>query len=142
MREIAKLVDKYIDGATTGAEERALKEWMESHANDIPEEWQWLAALFEYEKQDQKSNKRQGRTINIRTIIMASCAASVALLIAISAIVSANRRTENFAVINGDRTTDREAVISEAIAALDMLSLADEETTVNATEREGNEQRD
>lgn len=48
IKRIQKLLDKYMDGATSNEEETTLRKYFEEHGNDIPEEWESYRALFSY----------------------------------------------------------------------------------------------
>ena len=45
---IKQLLDKYLDGETSSAEERALRGYFTNRDNNIPEEWMPYKALFAY----------------------------------------------------------------------------------------------
>jgi len=45
---IKQLLDKYLDGETSSAEERALRGYFTNRDNNIPEEWMPYRALFAY----------------------------------------------------------------------------------------------
>ena len=45
---IKQLLDKYLDGETSSAEERALRGYFTNRDNNIPEEWMPCKALFAY----------------------------------------------------------------------------------------------
>ena len=45
---IKQLLDKYLDGETSSAEERVLRGYFTNRDNNIPEEWMPYRALFAY----------------------------------------------------------------------------------------------
>ena len=85
--QIAVLVEKFLDGRTTNAEERELYAWFSSA--EVPEEWSDLKAMFawyeeglpEQTKMRQAEKPRNKRSMWLALGSMAGIAASVALII-------------------------------------------------------------
>lgn len=85
--QIAELVEKFLDGRTTNAEERELYAWFSTA--EVPEEWSDLKAMFTwYEegmpeqtqtKQAEKPRSRRSMWLSLGSV--AGIAASVALII-------------------------------------------------------------
>lgn len=139
---IKQLLDKYLDGDTSSAEERALRGYFTNNDNIIPEEWMPYRALFAYIAEEQadsaetsataeRSRIRTGRTIRHGWIYTAITAAA-AILIAV-VMISLPRSNDNFAVIDGKVYTNRKVVEEEALKALEMVS-SDEDDSFDALE--------
>jgi hypothetical protein len=85
--QIADLVEKFLDGRTTNAEERELYAWFSSE--DVPDEWSDLKAMFawydegmpEPTQSQQAVKPRSRRSMWLTLGSVASVAASVALVI-------------------------------------------------------------
>ena len=83
--QIAELVEKFLDGCTTNAEERELYVWFSSA--EVPEEWSDLKAMFAWyeegmpEQTQQTVKPRSRRSMWLALGSMAGIAASVALVI-------------------------------------------------------------
>jgi len=138
---IKQLLDKYLDGETSSAEERALRGYFTNKDNDIPEEWTAYRALFTYiaeERADEvdiaEERVGEGETaetvdINVnkagkahrRGWIYAAATAAAAILIAV-VMISLPRSNDNYAVIDGKVYTNKKVVEDEALKALQMVS--------------------
>lgn len=85
--QIAELVEKFLDGRTTNAEERELYAWFSTA--EVPEEWSDLKEMFawyeegmpEQTKMRQAEKPRSKRSMWLALCSMAGIAASVALVI-------------------------------------------------------------
>lgn len=83
--QIAVLVEKFLDGRTTNAEERELYAWFSSA--EVPEEWSDLKEMFAWyeegmpEQTQQTVKPRSRRSMWLALGSMAGIAASVALII-------------------------------------------------------------
>lgn len=85
--QIAELVEKFLDGRTTNAEERELYAWFSSA--EVPEEWSDLKEMFawyeegmpEQTKMKQAKKPRNKRSMWLALGTVAGIAASVALVI-------------------------------------------------------------
>lgn len=62
---IKQLLDKYLDGETSSAEERALRGYFTNKANNIPEEWMPYRALFTYIAEERADEGETAETIDI-----------------------------------------------------------------------------
>lgn len=128
---IKQLLDKYLDGETSSAEERALRGYFTNKGNNIPEEWMPYRALFTYIAEERADEGETAETIDInvnkagkahrRGWIYAAATAAAAILIAV-VIISLPRSNDNYAVIDGKVYTNKKVVEDEALKALQMVS--------------------
>lgn len=128
---IKQLLDKYLDGETSSAEERALRGYFTNKDNDIPEEWMPYKALFTYIAEERADEGETAETIDInvnkagkahrRGWIYAAATAAAAILIAV-VMISLPRSNDNYAVIDGKVYTNKKVVEDEALKALQMVS--------------------
>lgn len=128
---IKQLLDKYLDGETSSAEERALRGYFTNKGNDIPEEWMPYRALFTYIAEERTDEGETAETIDInvnkagkahrRGWIYAAATAAAAILIAV-VMISLPRSNDNYAVIDGKVYTNKKVVEDEALKALQMVS--------------------
>lgn len=128
---IKQLLDKYLDGETSSAEERALRGYFTNRDNNIPEEWMPYKALFAYIAEERADEGETAETIDInvnkagkahrRGWIYAAATAAAAILIAV-VMISLPRSNDNYAVIDGKVYTNKKVVEDEALKALQMVS--------------------
>lgn len=128
---IKQLLDKYLDGETSSAEERALRGYFTNKGNNIPEEWMPYRALFTYISEERADEGETAETIDInvnkadkahrRGWIYAAATAAAAILIAV-VMISLPRSNDNYAVIDGKVYTNKKVVEDEALKALQMVS--------------------
>lgn len=128
---IKQLLDKYLDGETSSAEERALRGYFTNKGNNIPEEWMPYRALFTYIAEERADEGETAETIDInvnkagkahrRGWIYAAATAAAAILIAV-VMISLLRSNDNYAVIDGKVYTNKKVVEDEALKALQMVS--------------------
>ena len=128
---IKQLLDKYLDGETSSAEERALRGYFTNKGNDIPDEWMPYRALFTYISEERADEGETAETIDInvnkagkahrRGWIYAAATAAAAILIAV-VMISLPRSNDNYAVIDGKVYTNKKVVEDEALKALQMVS--------------------
>ena len=148
---IQQLLDKYLDGDTSIAEEEALRGYFIHGGDDIPEEWRPYKALFTYiveERADKTVTKRTvtKRTVTKRTVtsshvnfkallryrrVYAAMTAAAALIAVM--MISLPHTEKNYAVIDGKVYTDKKIVEDEALKALDMVS-SDQDADFSALE--------
>ncbi|GAB6981987.1 hypothetical protein [Prevotella dentasini] len=130
--EIEKLVQKYLDGNTTVAEEEQLRFFFTQDHLLLPDKLKPMCALFRWEKQE-CSGKTVEKTVQPAAMptqtrkrpphwLMAVISAAAVLTILILAVRRGAIGSNDYAVLNGERTTDREIVQREAEAALEMVS--------------------
>lgn len=133
---IQQLLDKYLDGDTSIAEEEALRGYFIHGGDDIPEEWRPYKALFTYiveERADKtvtSSHVKFKALLRYRRVYAAMTAA--AALIAVM-MISLPHTEKNYAVIDGKVYTDKKIVEDEALKALDMVS-SDQDADFSALE--------
>ncbi len=134
IKEAQVLIDRYMDGETTAAEERALRHFFRTAA-DVPEQWRPLRALFAYvDDEARQAGKAEGKTVRLRTEKphrpisrwwwTGAVAASVLAALLLWPKTDDGR---NFAVIDGERVTDQRVVVREAEQALQLVAISDEE---------------
>ena len=104
---IQQLLDKYLDGDTSIAEEEALRGYFIHSGDDIPEE------------------RRPYRRVYAA---MTAAAALIAVM-----MISLPHTEKNYAVIDGKVYTDKKIVEDEALKALDMVS-SDQDADFSALE--------
>lgn len=162
-KEIEQLIEKYLDGTTTNAEENRLRRYFaEMPADDIPEEWRVYKALFAWETghvtagdaatetvvevkgltEHAVTDERQAATVKDKAatrpavmrrlnVLLASAAASVAILIVLTIGHVPQTGRQCYAVIDGRVYTDCEFVEREAEEAL-MLVAGSEDDAFDA----------
>ena len=123
---IKQLLDKYLDGETSSAEERALRGYFTNKGNNIPEEWMPYRALFTYIAEERADEGETAETIdiNVNKAVKAHRRGwiyAAAILIAV-VMISLPRQNDNYAVIDGKVYTNKKVVEDEALKALQMVS--------------------
>lgn len=143
---IETLIEKYLDGRTTDAEERELRTFFarpasssspeegEQCGGEMPEEWRVYRALFAFEESEAGSIGNPPSAKRLSPFRGAGwgfllTAASLAALIAVAAtLLPLPHRQQDYAVIDGKVYTDRETVMREAEEAMMLVSSSEEET--------------
>ncbi|NPD92905.1 hypothetical protein [Xylanibacter muris] len=137
MEDIKSLINKYLEGETSEAEENSLREFFTGKDTPIPEEWRVYQALFTFETQekaklaeadegktDAATAKQQRKTV-MRWIWAATAAASLTIIIAVS---HTSRMPENYVVADGKIiTTSKGNVTEEAEEALKLINTGNED---------------
>ena len=142
MEDIKSLINKYLEGETSEAEEDFLRRFFTEKEASIPEEWRVYRALFTFETHERAgltARETENKTIAtrheirmlhrtaMRWIWAASAAASVAILVAIS-LRSVKNMPENYVVADGKIvTTNKASVTDEAEEALRLVSAGNDE---------------
>ena len=123
-QHIKTLLDKYLDGETSAAEELTLREYFASAGGGIPEEWQPYRALFAFVDGERLTEAKPGRkhTAAIRRLRRIAVAASIAAAVAATVVMRQTQPADGYAVINGKVYTDRQTVEEEALDVLQMVS--------------------
>lgn len=133
MKDIRQLVEKYFDGTTTVAEEQQLRDFFIQDALILPEDLKPLKDLFAWEKQQkivselssnsviEKSSKQQRSKLSQKIIMLISIAAIFMVVVLMIRQVKLGQYND-YGVINGERTTNKEILHREAEAALDIVS--------------------
>ena len=133
---IKQLLDKYLDGETSSAEERALRGYFTNRDNNIPEEWMPYKALFAYIAEERADAVETAPTadssLNKARKTGRHGWISTAILIAV-VMIALPRQSDNYAVIDGKVYTNKKVVEEEALKALEMVS-SDEEDNFGALE--------
>lgn len=121
---IQALLDKYLDGATSAAEEQELRRYFASAGEGVPDRWVPFKALFAYVDTERQAEApltvpHSRAKARLRLFITSAAAAAV---IVFAVIMYGNRRPESYAVIDGKVYTDRATVTDEALDALQIVS--------------------
>lgn len=132
--KVKVLIDRYMNGETTADEERQLRHFFRT-AQSLPDEWLPLRALFAYvDSEAEKSclpaeTQVKQKTISLHHIRKWWLAGAVAasLLLATGLFWPDEKEDRNFAVIDGQRTTNQHIVEQEAEQALQLVAITDEE---------------
>lgn len=124
MNEIEQLIEKYLDGDTTHAEELQLRQYF-ARQQEIPEEWKAFSALFSYI--DEKEQPRR-RTVYLSHHSLWWTAVAAVVVGMVTLVIAWPKGDQAYAVINGQRTTDTEVIMREAELALQMVASDDNET--------------
>lgn len=124
--DIANLVEKFLDGRTTIAEERELYEWFSSH--DVDKEWQHLKEMFAWynggmcEAPDEQKITTPRRLALRRWVLSFSAVAAVVVALLIPLFNRSepiNIYEGSFVVYNGVFCDDIETISSDIEALLD-----------------------
>ena len=121
MNDIQKLIDKYMGGLTTRDEEDQLRRYFTSPESIIPADLEWMRALMEWEDTPRPVTRRKHAVVQMLRI-------AAMLLVVVSIAFALWPCQKSFAIIDGQRVTNREVVQEEALEALNMVSSTDEET--------------
>lgn len=121
---IQTLLDKYLDGSTSAAEEQELRRYFADNGDAVPGEWAPFRALFAYVDAERRPaaapagvRRRGGARLRL---FITSAAAAAAVVLAV--LVYGHRSPESYAVIDGKVYTDRRTVTDEALDALQIVS--------------------
>lgn len=131
MKDLKTLVDKYLDGTTSNEEEQRLRDYFSSPTVLVPEDMEWMRALFVYEANvvEHADDTATLRPKN-RHRWLGWAAAAIALMVVGVGITyyQNSQQPQDYALIDGQMVSNRQQVIEEALSALDMVSQTDEET--------------
>lgn len=122
--EIQKLLDKYLEGATTVHEEQLLQNHFTQNHGTLPPQWQVYAALFGYRAQ---TAAQLNRTANrpraiLRATLVKWLSAAAILLLMVGVGYKQLAPPRNYAIIHGQKITSPQVVKAEAEAALDLMA--------------------
>lgn len=138
--EARQLIEKYDEGLTSNAEERALRLFFEEQSQEnIPEEWRVYKALFsfvdeesvnaatgdEMDKKAANSNKRRSTKATITRLTILAAAACIAITMIVTTTRTAPTNIKDYAVIDGKMVTDQHLIAAEAEAALQNVAYND-----------------
>lgn len=133
---IQQLLDKYLDGDTSIAEEEALRGYFIHSGDDIPEERRPYKALFTYIVEERADKTVTNSHVNFKALLryrrVYAAMTAAAALIAVM-MISLPHTEKNYAVIDGKVYTDKNIVEDEALKALDMVS-SDQDADFSALE--------
>lgn len=138
--EISILIDRYMDGSTTAAEEQALRDWFARQGGDIPAAWQPLRAMFAFVSAERGETGTSApaaetwspaaeitapaaRVVPMRRTVlrrMVAAAVSAAAVAAVVLVLVTHRQEapQGYVVIDGTVYTDRELAMEHAEQAL------------------------
>ena len=133
---IQQLLDKYLDGDTSIAEEEALRGYFIHGGDDIPEERRPYKALFTYIVEERADKTATNSHVKFKALfrsrrVYAAMTAAAALIAVM--MISLPHTEKNYAVIDGKVYTDKKIVEDEALKALDMVS-SDQDADFSALE--------
>jgi 3-oxoacyl-(acyl-carrier-protein) synthase len=118
--EADRLIEKYYDGLTTGAEEKQLQLFL--MRSDLPEKYQAEQAIFGYFDQ-----KKERKHIRVTPYMRWAAVAAVALLVVAGPQLFVTAHTSNYAYIDGKKVSDIQEVRSHALASLGDISSSKDE---------------
>ncbi len=146
---VGRLLKKYMDGLTTNAEEKTLRDFFSNPSAIVPEEWKPYRALFSFvgeqreklfgggsvEKADggameekdgngsvdeKPSGEDKRRKRHVGGLVWALSAAATLLLL-VGVFFGRQRQPDCYMIVDGKMYTDRKEVKAEAVEALDMV---------------------
>ena len=138
--EARQLIEKYDEGLTSNAEERALRLFFEEQPQgNIPEEWQVYKALFSFVDEESvrtvtgdemakkvvDNSKRRSTKAVITRLTILTAAACIAITMIVTTTRTAPTNIKDYAVIDGKMVTDRHLIEAEAEAALQNIAYND-----------------
>lgn len=145
---VGRLLKKYMDGLTTNAEEKTLRDYFSNPSAIVPEEWKPYRALFSFvgeqreeffggsmketdggvmeEKdgngsvEENVSGEGKRRKRHVRGLVWTLSAAATLLLL-VGVFFGRQRQPDCYMIVDGKMYTDRKEVKTEAVEALDMV---------------------
>lgn len=145
---VGRLLKKYMDGLTTNAEEKTLRDYFSDPSAIVPEEWKPYRALFSFvgeqreeffggsmeeadggvmeEKngngsvEEKISGEDKRRKRHVRGLVWTLSAAATLLLL-VGVFFGRQRQPDCYMIVDGKMYTDRKEVKAEAVEALDMV---------------------
>ena len=151
--QIEQLIERYLNGETSREEELLLRNFFCRNYVAMPEEWKVYRAMFGYvktqaESQDAKAGRQKAaeaarmsvkgrrKTIALhpfppsvafyRHPVWIGIAVSVAVLVMMAIFLP--KPYVDYAMINGEKTTDPQQIMNAADEALQMVSCSEDET--------------
>ncbi len=142
--EISILIDRYMDGSTTAAEEQTLRDWFARHRGDIPAEWRPQQAMLAFVSAEREAVAAPApeaettapeikttapaakvvplrRTV-LRRMVAAAVSAAAVAAVTIVLVMHSQAAPQGYVVIDGTVYTDRETVMEHAEQALMAVS--------------------
>lgn len=145
---VGRLLKKYMDGLTTNAEEKTLRDYFSDPSAIVPEEWKPYRALFSFvgeqreelfggsmeetdggameEKdgngslEEKVSGEGKRRKRHVRGLVWTLSAAATLLLL-VGVFFGRQRQPDCYMIVDGKMYTDRKEVKAEAVEALEMV---------------------
>lgn len=145
---VGRLLKKYMDGLTTNAEEKTLRDYFSDPSAIVPEEWKPYRALFSFVGEQRKeffggsmeeaddgameekdgngsleekvSGEDKRRKRHVRGLVWTLSAAATLLLL-VGVFFGRQRQPDCYMIVDGKMYTDRKEVKAEAVEALDMV---------------------
>ena len=145
---VGRLLKKYMDGLTTNAEEKTLRDYFSNPSAIVPEEWKPYRALFSFVGEQRKeffggsmeeadggameendgngsveekvSGDGKRRKRHVRGLVWALSAAATLLLL-VGVFFGRQRQPDCYMIVDGKMYTDRKEVKAEAVEALEMV---------------------
>lgn len=145
---VGRLLKKYMDGLTTNAEEKTLRDYFSDSSAIVPEEWKPYRALFSFVGEQRKeffggsmeeadggameendgngsveekvSGEDKRRKRHVRGLVWTLSAAATLLLL-VGVFFGRQRQPDCYMIVDGKMYTDRKEVKAEAVEALDMV---------------------
>lgn len=145
---VGRLLKKYMDGLTTNAEEKTLRDYFSNPSAIVPEEWKPYRALFSFvgeqreeffggsmeeadggameendgngSLEEKVSGEGKRRKRHVRGLVWTLSAAATLLLL-VGVFFSRQRQPDCYMIVDGKMYTDRKEVKAEAVEALDMV---------------------
>ena len=100
---IESLVDRFLEGRTTNAEERELYAWFRS--NDVPEEWEYLREMFAWYEEGMTESTMQitqpAKYVSLRRVVRWVGGVAAAVIIGIVAWLSVGTSSSNSVYYEG-----------------------------------------
>ena len=127
--EADRLIERYYDGLTTGAEEKRLAEFLSQ--TNLPERYEPERAIFGYYKQ----KKRKSHFVFPSYARWARVAAAMVLVI-FAVQISVTRTNRDYAYVNGEKITDIQQIKFYVAASLKDISVDVVDESVNLSAKE------
>lgn len=145
---VGRLLKKYMDGLTTNAEEKTLRDYFSNPSAIVPEEWKPYRALFSFvgelreeffggsmeeadggameendgngSLEEKVSGEDKRRKRHVRGLVWTLSAAATLLLL-VGVFFGRQRQPDCYMIVDGKMYTDRKEVKAEAVEALEMV---------------------
>jgi len=118
--EADRLIEKYYDGLTTGAEEKQLQKFLMQ--SNLPGRFKPEQAIFGYFE-----HKKAKTHVSILSYMRWTAVAAIVLLVAVGTQIFVSANQSNYAYIDGIKVSDMRQIKTQALASLvDISSSKDE----------------
>ena len=118
--EADRLIEKYYEGLTTGAEEKQLQKFL--MRSDLPDRYKPEQAIFGY-----FDHKKAKTHVSMLPYMRWTAVAAIVLMIAVGPQIFVSANQSNYAYIDGRKISDMQQIKTQALASLvDMSSSKDE----------------